>query len=176
MSAMQHLNVEIKARCGNAAAMRQVLQQHGALFIGTDAQTDTYFKVPQGRLKLRQGNIENALIYYERPNTKAQKASQVHLCPLTAEEGPRMAALLAASLGVLVKVEKRREIYFIDNVKFHLDQVPGLGHFVEIEAIDKDGTLGKARLDEQCTYFMQLLGIAATDLLEASYSDMLLAT
>ncbi|NDC79066.1 MAG: adenylate cyclase, partial [Chitinophagia bacterium] len=56
------LNVEIKARCGDPSGIRKFLLNQGADFIGTDHQRDTYFHVPTGRLKLRRGNIENALI------------------------------------------------------------------------------------------------------------------
>jgi predicted adenylyl cyclase CyaB len=73
-----------------------------------------------------------------------------------------------------VEVVKQREIYFIDNVKFHLDNVPGLGSFVEIEAIDANGTVGKEKLLEQCEYYMDKLSIQKEDLISLSYSDMLL--
>jgi predicted adenylyl cyclase CyaB len=84
-------------------------------------------------------------------------------------------AALVAALGLKVVVDKQREIYFIDNVKFHLDTVVALGTFVEIEAIDVDGTIGRPRLEQQCAHYVQLFGIASADLLTHSYSDMLLA-
>jgi adenylate cyclase, class 2 len=71
-------------------------------------------------------------------------------------------------------VDKKREIYFIDNVKFHIDEVKGLGTFVEIEAIDKDGTIGKDKLQEQCQSFLELFKIPQTDLISVSYSDLLM--
>ena len=70
-------------------------------------------------------------------------------------------------------VDKKREIYFIDNVKFHIDKVKGLGNFIEIEAIDKTGKIGKKKLLEQCNYYIKLFGIKNTDLLSNSYSDLL---
>jgi adenylate cyclase class IV len=139
--------------------------------MGEDHQIDTYFRVPQGRLKLRQGNIENALIHYDRPNQAGPKTSEVTLCP--APEGAALLAVLSRALGVLKVVDKRRRIYFIDNVKFHLDEVASLGQFVEIEAIDADGSLGEARLRAQCNHYLELLEIGPADLLERSYSDML---
>ena len=78
------------------------------------------------------------------------------------------------SLGVLIVVEKQREIYFIDNVKFHIDTVRDLGTFVEIEAIDSDGTIGKEKLLEQCQFFLDLFNISQSDLISVSYSDLLL--
>ena len=47
------INSEIKARCADQEAVRQYLHEHGADFKGTDHQIDTYFHVPEGRLKLR---------------------------------------------------------------------------------------------------------------------------
>jgi predicted adenylyl cyclase CyaB len=73
-------------------------------------------------------------------------------------------------------VDKKREIHFIDNVKFHIDIVDGLGNFIEIEAIDMDGSISEAKLLEQCQFYIKLFGVEEEDLLENSYSDMLLRT
>ena len=77
-------------------------------------------------------------------------------------------------MGSLVIVDKRRKIYFIDNVKFHIDTVKGLGSFVEIEAIDKTGNIGKKKLLQQCNKYLKLLNISNKDLLSNSYSDLLM--
>ena len=87
-----------------------------------------------------------------------------------------MKEILTASLGVLVTVKKQREIYFIGNVKFHLDRVDRLGTFVEIEAIDQDGTIGQDQLLAQCRTFLELFEISQEDLVAVSYSDLLLTT
>lgn len=73
------LNVEIKARCNEPEKIRSILKNHKADFIGNDHQLDTYFKVDEGRLKLREGTIENNLIYYRRPDAKQPKASEIEL-------------------------------------------------------------------------------------------------
>jgi adenylate cyclase, class 2 len=166
-------NIEIKARCADQVTIRELLRAQGADFRGTDQQTDTYFNVPHGRLKLREGTIENALVYYEREDQEGPKQAQVTLYPTTPSSA--LKDILTQSLGVLVVVEKQREIYFIDNVKFHLDLVDGLGTFVEIEAIDTEGAIGKERLLTQCQAFLNLLKIAPHDLVAVSYSDLLLA-
>lgn len=70
-------------------------------------------------------------------------------------------------------VDKQREIFFLENVKFHLDQVVGLGTFVEIEAIDEYGSLGEAYLQKQCEHYLALFEIQPEELLTNSYSDML---
>jgi adenylate cyclase class 2 len=91
-----------------------------------------------------------------------------------AEPGSGLKEVLSKALGILVAVEKRREIYFIDNIKFHIDEVEGLGFFVEIEAIDESGEIGREILLEQCRSFIRLFGIEEKDLIDRSYSDLLL--
>ncbi len=164
------VNVEIKARTADPDALEALLEARGARFVGRDRQVDTYFRCPCGRLKLREGTIENALIYYRRANAEGPKRSDVELARLAPD--PALREVLDAALGVEIVVDKSRAIYFVDNVKLHVDRVSGLGDFVEIEAIDEDGSLGEARLREQCEAFMRELGVGTADLVARSYSDL----
>ncbi|HXV27144.1 MAG TPA: class IV adenylate cyclase [Candidatus Paceibacterota bacterium] len=168
----RQLNVEIKARCESHIPLRRILKAHGADFRGTDRQVDTYFRVPDGRLKLREGNIENTLIHYVRANKAGPKDS--HITLFHTEPKSSLKGLLTRSLGILTVVDKRREIYFIGNVKFHLDTLAGIGKFVEIEAIDRDGSIGRPKLLAQCRRYMKEFGIRKADLLSRSYADMVL--
>ncbi|MCB0839414.1 MAG: class IV adenylate cyclase [Bacteroidetes bacterium] len=165
------LNIEIKAQTDRIDEIRQILRDHNALEKGTDHQIDTYFYALNGRLKLREGNIENSLIHYQRPDQAGPKTSEVTL--YRSQDTETLKTLLSNAFGVWKKVMKAREIFFIENVKFHLDTVKELGTFVEIEAIDKDGTIGKEKLMEQCQRYMELFQIRDEDLLEKSYSDMI---
>ncbi len=167
-----HLNVEIKARCSDPEKVRDILKEQGAEYKGLDHQIDTYFNVPRGRLKLREGNIENALIFYERSDQEGPKDSRVVL--YSSQPGSNLKVGLMGALGALVVVDKMRHIYFIDNVKFHVDLVESLGSFCEIEAIDKNEDIGRSRLLQQCDDYMKILGIHPTDLISCSYSDLLL--
>jgi adenylate cyclase, class 2 len=169
---MVHINIEIKARSDNQDAVREILRSRKADFKGTDYQIDTYFKVNNGRLKLREGKIENQLIYYQRENKEGPKQSDVVLFKTDPESSVK--EILTKALGVLVVVDKKREIYFIDNVKFHIDAVKDLGAFVEIEAIDNDGSIGQDKLLEQCRFYLDLFNIDQKDLIAVSYSDLLL--
>jgi adenylate cyclase, class 2 len=166
---MTHLNVEIKAKSDNNMRIKGILEEKKARFEGIDHQIDTYFKVPNGRLKLREGNIENALIFYNRPNQTGPKQSDILL--YQSQPQSSLKAILTQANDILKVVDKLRHIYFIENVKFHLDDVQNLGSFVEIEAIDSDGSIGYDTLLEQCQYYMQLFNIAESDLLTGSYSD-----
>lgn len=164
--------VEIKAKCTNSERIEAILKGQNAQFLGIDHQIDTYFQVPNGRLKLRQGNIEQHLIFYNRNNQAGPKQSNVML--YKPQESDILKEILSTAIGEKVIVDKHRQIYFIDNVKFHIDIVKDLGSFMEIEAIDKDNTIGTERLHEQCTYYMNLLEVKTEDLIENSYSDMIL--
>jgi predicted adenylyl cyclase CyaB len=169
---MAHINVEIKARCSDHERIRKILEERKADHQGEDHQIDSYFVVPNGRLKLREGTIENNLIFYERENSAGPKQSNIMLYPV--EPGSLLKELLTKALGVLVTVDKKRNIYFAGNVKIHLDVVAELGSFVEIEARDVDGTIGRPKLLQQCQEFRTLFDISDSDLLTDSYSDMLL--
>jgi len=169
---MSFINIEIKARTSQAGAIRAYLLANNAVFKGTDWQTDTYFNTVRGRLKLRQGNIENNLIYYERKNQAGPKQSDFSLVEIA--DANAMKEILVSAMGLKVAVEKQREIYFIDNVKFHLDTLEQLGSFVEIEASNKYAPLSKEELNKQCVFYMQQFGIQESDLIDISYSDMLL--
>src|SRR3989344_6000695 len=167
-----HINVEFKANCENPDRVREILTNEGADYKGRDHQVDVYFNVPNGRLKLRKGNIENSLIGYQREDIAGSKQSNVHL--FKTEPNTPLEAILTTTLGVKVVVDKQRDIYFIGNVKFHVDEVQRLGSFIEVEAIDLDGTLGREYLQRQCDEYKGLLGIRDEDMIAESYSDLLL--
>ena len=169
---MDLITVEIKAKCPDPGFVRKKLRSREAEFKGVDFQTDTYFNVREGRLKLREGNIENNLIYYRRDNIKGPKQSDVALGSV--EPGSGLKEVLSKALGMLIAVKKKREIYFIGNIKFHIDEVEGLGCFVEIEAIDKTGERSRETLLEQCRSYIRLFAIQEDDLIDLSYSDLLI--
>jgi len=169
---MAILNIEIKAKSTNQDKIREILKSKNANFKGTDHQIDTYFKVNLGRLKLREGNIENNLIHYNRENKEGPKQSDIVLFKSAPDS--TLKELLTKALGILVVVDKQREIYFVDNVKFHVDTVKDLGTFVEIEAIDENESIGKEKLLEQCQFYLDLFQISKEDLISVSYSDLLL--
>jgi len=86
---------------------------------------------------------------------------------------PSLKAILIKVLGIKVVVEKNRKIYFIGHVKFHFDTVPGLGTFVEVEAIDRTGEIGISQLQQDCEKYAALFNIQAADHIACSYSDMI---
>lgn len=169
---MSHLNIEWKAKTADIAGAEKLLQKLGPRYIGEDLQTDTYFETKKGRLKVREGNIENALIWYERENLQGSKASQIILFKYIPDA--RLREILTLTNGIKIVVKKIRRIYFIDNVKFHFDEVDSLGNFLEVEAIDTSDFPGADKLRQQCDHYADYLGVEKEDYIKNSYSDMLL--
>ncbi len=177
---MPILNFELKACTDRLAVLEERLLTLNPRFAGEDNQLDTYFNVDKGRLKLREGNIENALIWYQRPDTAAAKLSEVLLYKF--KPAPELKQILTMVHGIKTIVGKRRKIYFIDNVKFHFDTLEGLGTFVEVEAIREvpqevlDNESQKisisAELEAQCSSYADFLDIRRADYISVSYSDM----
>ena len=164
--------IEFKARIKDTNAAEKQLQSLHPSFKGEDHQVDTYFNVSQGRLKLREGNIENALIWYDRPDEASSKLSNVLLYKHQPDSS--LKEVLTSANGIKVVVDKTRKIYFVENVKFHFDEVAGLGRFIEVEAIDETGELGIEKIKQQCDHYAAFFNIQPEEFMSASYSDMLL--
>ncbi|TVR87866.1 MAG: CYTH domain-containing protein [Saprospirales bacterium] len=171
---MTFTNFEFKASVKNCDIHEKQLLELHPKFAGEDDQTDTYFHSESGRLKLREGNVENALILYQRSDDPKARESKVILQEVTQDS--RLKEILTTSNGILAVVKKKRRIYFIENVKFHFDKLDQLGDFVEVEAIDRTGNIPVKKLRDQCEYYRNFFGIDACQILADSYSDMILKT
>jgi adenylate cyclase, class 2 len=167
-----HINFEFKAQTNCLQELENKLLQLNPIFIGEDNQIDTYFNTQIGRLKLREGNIENSLIHYVREDVANAKQSNILL--YSHQPNNTLKQILSTSNGVKVVVDKTRRIYFIENVKFHFDTVKNIGTFVEVEAIDKDGNISIEELQKQCKMYATLFNIQPTDYIHCSYSDLVL--
>jgi adenylate cyclase, class 2 len=169
---MNIINIEVKSSIGNSELICSLLFDKNARFEGEDKQIDTYFNIDSGRLKVRQGNIENYLIHYFRPELKDIKRSVVRLQELPFDnEG--LLQMLTLIHGVSVIVKKSRKIFFIENVKFHVDYVEELGQFIEIEACDQEGKFSESYLRNQCDFYIKYLGLEKENFINLSYSDMI---
>jgi len=163
-------NFEFKAKVDELDQYENKLLELNPVFHGLDHQIDTYFNVPIGRLKLREGNIENSLINYDRQDTADMKQSEVIL--YRHEPDKALKDILVKQLGVKKIVDKKRKIYFIDNVKFHFDTVETLGTFIEVEVIDDKDAFTTEQLKEQCDKYFHLFGLSKSQLIDRSYSDL----
>lgn len=170
---MNLLNAEFKARVKDLATAEQRLLALNPRFVGEDRQTDTYFNTNNGRLKFREGNIENALIFYRRSNQAGVRQSDITISKQGLNNDLKFT--LVKALGILAVVEKKRRIYFIENVKFHFDAIEGLGSFIEVEAIQPSEGFDIAKLEIQCRQYEDFFNIDQDDLIGYSYCDMLVA-
>lgn len=164
-------NLELKAHCPDLNWAREAVVQLGAQPVGREIQTDTFFPVQKGRLKLREIDGQPAvLIWYDRPDRTEARLSNYHLVPIA--EGELLRAALTAALGVRGHVHKQRDIYLWHNVRIHLDEVEGLGSFVEFEAVlGPSDDLQTAH--DRLTALSDRLGIAPADRLSHAYADLL---
>jgi predicted adenylyl cyclase CyaB len=164
-------NIELKVYCADLGPARAVARQLGATEAGVLCQVDTYFRVPAGRLKLRQADPgPSQLIFYRRLDQAGPKASEFDVVPVA--EPDRLRALLAAALGTLVEVHKQRELWLLDNVRIHLDTVEGLGTFIEFEVL-VDATHPEPGCWAQARQLMASFGLVEADLIAGSYADLL---
>lgn len=176
-------NLEIKCSYPDQRrAARLAREQLGAAYLGRLVQTDTYFPIRPGRLKLRHEQQaaphRNAtpesrftLIHYRRPDRRSPKCSAYHL--LAVDDGPRMLAFFTAALGVQGRVRKVRRLFVKDNIRVHLDTVRGLGKFLEFELLVSPSR-PLAACEEQMGRLLALFGIAGKSLIRFSYADLLL--
>ena len=133
-------------------------------------QRDTFFRVANGKLKLREENGNAVLIFYHRDESGPLMLSDYEIVKVA--DPPRTLRILADALGSLAVVEKVRTLMMRDNVRLHLDQVANLGDFGEIEAVIADGDdpeQSRAAVNE----ILAALGVEKSDLIDVSYFEML---
>ena len=163
-------NIELKARVLRLDEARRMARQVATSQSESQQQTDTYFRCPSGRLKLREINrTRSELIWYQRPSVEAAKPSDY--CITRIEEPEKLRTLLSCAYGIEAVVSKNREIYLHHNVRIHLDEVEGLGSFIEFEAVmssQHDDEHGHRQLRTLSEKF----GIAPSDLQPASYGEL----
>jgi homotetrameric cytidine deaminase len=170
---MSRVNLELKAVDRNPEATLARCVALGATDGGDLHQTDIYFMARRGRLKLRveQGALGGELIAYGRPDALDAAESSYVLAPVAAPD--ELAEALDAALGTVVVVSKRRHLFLWEGVRIHLDEVGGLGSFVEFEAVlPQSGDLATAR--DKLARLRAELEISEDALVAVGYSDLLI--
>lgn len=165
--------IELKAKVDNPTAIAGWLSKHGARKVGTFHQIDTYYQVPQGRLKLREveGSPNAELIYYEREDVAGPKRSSVII--LDIPDPHSLKQILTRVAGIKAVVDKIREIFLYENIQVHLDQVSGLGSFVEFELTAAQTLKHQEPASAKVERLRREMGISPKDLLKGSYSDFI---
>ncbi len=162
-------NLELKAPLASRTEGAAIARSLGATYQGRFHQTDTYFKVPSGRLKLREfRGGKGELIRYDRPNNKGTRTSTYTVVDVP--HPGEMKRVLTRIFGVFVVVRKRRELFTLRNARIHLDRVAGLGSFIEFEVIVRRGK-PQARL--LMKHLRTAFSIRNRDCIATSYSALL---
>jgi len=164
-------NVEIKARVRDPQDLRARVEalsdRPGELLV----QEDTFFPVADGRLKLRVLAPDHGeLIYYRRPDAEGPKVSDYFISRTDQPEALKQ--VLSLALGVRGVVRKRRWLYWSGRTRIHLDEVEGLGHFLEFEVMLDDGEPVEAG-EAEARALLARLGIPQADLLSGAYMDLI---
>ena len=164
-------NIELKARYADFDSARAALQNLGAIFTRTMVQVDTYFRVSHGRLKLREIDGHSAeLIGYDRPDSIEYRSSCYAVVPVP--DPTALKSVLVAANGLRGEVRKARDLWMYHNVRIHLDQIAGLGNFIEFEAVMSEGEAEETSL-RRLAELHKALGILEADHQAVSYSDLL---
>ena len=174
-------NIEIKARIASVEALRPSAEALAGAPAVLLLQDDSFFKVPHGRLKLREfadGSAE--LIHYHRADSEEAKASDYVRAPVS-EPAALREALVRAN-GLLGRVQKQRWLCLVGSTRIHLDRVAGLGDFMELEVVLQDGQ-NDAEGQAIAEGLMRQLGLgggdsaaeSAAERLSGSYLDLLAA-
>jgi predicted adenylyl cyclase CyaB len=164
-------NIEIKAYVRDFEALRQIAEGLSDTPCQVIPQVDTFFNCPTGRIKLRElGPDHGQLVYYQRQDVSGPKHSEYRIFETSDPGG--LKDILGQSLGVRGVVSKVRYLYLVGQTRIHLDDVQGLGKFVELEVVLRPG---QTDMDGQAVAedLIQKLGIQPGDLIEGAYMDML---
>lgn len=165
-------NVEFKSELRDQTLAADILRRLGASFIARIEQRDTYFRVPDCRLKKREARVgEHAepveYIHYERPDEARARISRFSIL----SEPEAIARFGVHPLPIRAIVEKTRDLWMIEAVRIHLDDLHALGRFFEIEALvtpKQNVARGHARVAE----LRRALSPALGEPLSVSYCDL----
>jgi|GEM_PF-536408 len=164
-------NVEIKARIDSIEALLPLPIACADGPAEAIAQDDTFFRCAIGRLKLRvSADGRGELIAYERPDAAGPKTSDYAITPVADPDALR--AALARALGLGGRVVKQRNLLQVGRTRVHLDRVAGLGDFMELEVVLREGESaddGVAVAHD----LLRRLQIAPSQLVSGAYADLL---
>ena len=164
-------NVELKARISSLEQARCTARRVSNSYLGRLHQKDTYFRCRHGRLKLREVRDQpGELIWYQRASVVEVRKSDYHVIPV--QNCRDLSDCLAAADGIRVVVCKLREVFLVNNVRIHIDQVEFIGNFLEFEAV-LDTAAEEVAGYEQLNQLKNEFKISSSDLIAGSYSDLL---
>jgi adenylate cyclase class IV len=162
-------NVEVKFPLADLSAAHQRAVAAGFEDQGTLLQRDTFFVVPNGKLKLREQSDGAWLIHYRRHHDDGFDLSNYEIVAVSAPH--QLRELLSASLGILAELHKRRTLLRRANVRLHLDQLDDQGTFGELEAVLQEGE-NPASYRAEIAAILAVLEVPSKQLIDVSYFEM----
>lgn len=167
-------NIELKARVDDLDAVLQRAQSLADRPAPeTILQDDRFYRCSDGRLKLRVfADGRGELIHYRRADAAGPALSDYVRVPT--EVPALLDEALARAHGRLGRVVKRRWLLMQGATRIHLDRVEGLGDFVELEVVLRDGE-PEADGRAQAERLLAALGIAPAQRVAVAYVDLLTA-
>jgi predicted adenylyl cyclase CyaB len=164
-------NIEVKARARDFEQIRSRAEALSDRPVQVIPQEDVFFNVERGRLKLRILAPERSeLIYYTRRDQEGPKRSDYHVAH-SADPG-NLKRVLELAYGVRGVVKKTRYLYLAGQTRIHLDDVQGLGHFMELEVVLEEGQ-SEAEGQRIAEELMSALDVERGDLIDGAYMDLL---
>lgn len=164
-------NVEIKARIAQPSRLLDDVLEIADRGPTVFAQDDTFFACPSGRLKLRVfSETSGQVIFYRRDDLAGPKLSEYVIA--STGEPDALRAVLTLAYGAVGRVRKTRTLCFVGETRIHLDDVEGLGHFVELEVVlapEQTIAQGQAIAED----LMRRLSIAPSTLVQKAYVDLI---
>ena len=163
--------VELKLELRDPALARSILRSLGAVSVAPLGQADTHYRVARGRVLRRQADgAEPEFLVYERADAAYPRVSRSHR--YTAAQAQERFG--EAVLPVLAEVRTRREVHVLGAARAHLDEVEGLGWFLELVA-----PISREHDEAACHVAVhdlrQALGPALGEPLSVSYADLVAA-
>lgn len=163
------VNLEIKIPVEDLSRLIKIVKKRGGRKIYSSRQVDVYYKLKDGRLKVRNSSGEKSVIFYRRVEDGTERWSDFKVIPV--QNPLEWINFFDNFLERLVVVDKHRTLYHLFNTRIHFDKIKGLGNFVELETKVVNGKL-KAKKEFQSV--MKLLDLNIKDQILNSYSDMIL--
>jgi adenylate cyclase class IV len=169
-------NIELKARARDVAKLIETaarLSDSPPVHLDQD---DTFFATRAGRLKLRVidstdgAGRRGELIFYTRADATGPRESNYIV--VSTPEPDALRDVLAAALGIAGRVRKRRALYLAGQTRIHIDDVEGLGAFVELETVLRPGQ-GNEEGTAITDRIASALGMRDEDLVDRAYVDLL---
>jgi predicted adenylyl cyclase CyaB len=164
-------STEIKAQIHTTITLQETLEAISDTPVQEIFHEDIFFHTSKGRLKLRILSADSGqVIYYEQDTVSGPKPSNCHIYPTSTPASLKQN--LSSEYTVRGTIKKKRLLYMVKNARIHLDEVDGLGTFLEIEVV-----LNPGQSVEEGAHIahglIDTLGITGEDMSEEAYIDLM---